>query len=123
MTPKGEVRLVLSSRRVPVRTVSVPTPVNTQTGLYFAPVSERRVVYDLVYDASQLEAMEEAKRLSEQLGLRLKVIDQSRISPFRRVLSRLTAHHGSGGPTLSLKKSWRTQTGSANCVPPPTGTA
>jgi hypothetical protein len=105
MSAQGRVRVTVRARRIPVGTATLQLPVYRYQGAVKASrVCEARevVLYDTVYDEAQLRAIDQGKRLSQDLGLKLEVVDLSKVSPFRRLWSALT---GAGSAKLSLEFS------------------
>jgi len=89
LSDTGTVRVVVKSRRVPVRTALVQTPHFSPAGTFITSTSRRTVVYESVFDEPQLKAIEEARQLSCNLGFEFKVVDQAKASRFGRILSAL----------------------------------
>lgn len=96
MSSSGKVKVVVRSRRVPVRTVEFATHPIMPVGTYSTPVGnlsssvlrrERVVVYESVLDEDQRRAVDEGHRLACNLGLELEVIDESKRSIFKRLWS------------------------------------
>lgn len=87
----GKLRLVLRSRKVPVRiedyqTNSAPSDsLRAWNGQLFG-TRRRVVVYDYVYDERQAQALKEVRELATKTGLVLEVTDLSRRSALRRIL-------------------------------------
>lgn len=101
MSPDGKVQVVVRSRRVPVRTVEVSAPVFSPTGVFVGTRRNRLVLYGSALDDTHRRAIEEGQKLSCNLGLDLEVVDASKSSLLRRILSSL----GLGGsklPTLMV---------------------
>jgi len=99
MISKGKVQVVVASRRVPIRLVSISQPVYTPSGIRLESLKDLRVVYGSELDQEHKRAIEEGRRLANRLGLELEVVDTSKAGVFRRILSSL----GGGllrGPTL-----------------------
>jgi hypothetical protein len=105
MSTGGKVRVLVSSHRVPSRTIEIQIPLGIQGGYFFRPTIERKIVYESVYDESQLRAIGEARRLSEELGLQLQIVDTANVNPVRRALSKFKPFRGAP-PSLVLTKSW-----------------
>ena len=87
----GRLRLVLSSKKVMVRTEEFESGCVSSGSLlaWNGPlfVSRRRIaVYDYIFDEKQLCALSEARELASRSGLILEVIDLSRQSALKRVL-------------------------------------
>ena len=109
MKSNGKVRVVVQSRWVPSGLTEVQRPMGISSGFYFAPSVERKVIYQSVLDETQARAIEEARRLATDLGLKLEVVDTARSNVVRRALSKLASSRGTL-PSLSIKKSWSTAT-------------
>ena len=84
MSSSGKVKVVVRSRRVPVRTVEFATHPILPVGTYSTPIGnfssaglrrERVVVYESVLDEDQRRAVDEGQRLACNLGLEMEVID------------------------------------------------
>ncbi len=101
MTTEGRVRVVVRSRKVPVRTVAVNHPIYSSSGTSLGSQTTCGLVYETVLDPRHLRAIEEGRKLSCDLGLELEVVDVSKVNPVRRVLSRLTGGDGLG-PSVIL---------------------
>ena len=100
----GKVRVVVKSRRVPVRTVNVAVPTFSSSGVYMGTKSSNVVLYDSALDAEHARAVKEGRRLSCDLGLDLEVVDESRHGLLRRALSVLGLS-GSGRPSFVVSPS------------------
>ena len=98
MSTDGKVSVLVKSRRVPVRTLSLQRPIYLPSGLMVGSQLQRVVVYGTALDPSQAQAIKEGKRLSCSLDLDFEVIDSSKASPFRRLFMRLSG----AGPQPSL---------------------
>jgi len=106
MTSRGKVQVVVASRRVPTRTVSISQPIYTMSGIRIGFQKDLRVVYGSELDREHRRAIEEGRSLANRLGLELEVVDRSKAGVFGRIRSSL----GGGlprGPTLvvSLQSS------------------
>ena len=99
MTDGRSVRVLVRSRRVPIRTTVVRTPVYFPFGTLVHTATRQEVVYESVYDEPQRRAIEEARRLSCNLGLKLRVVDATKSGVFNRFLSTVL---GIKGPLLIL---------------------
>lgn len=102
MTDGRSVRVLVRSRRVPVRTTVVQTPLYFPFGRLVQTAPRQEVVYESVYDEPQLRAIDEARRLSCNLGLQLRVVDATKSGVFNRFLSTML---GIKGPLLILPDS------------------
>jgi hypothetical protein len=98
MSDAGKVKVVVRSRKVPLRTVEFATHPIFPVGTYSTPVSspwnsglrrERVVVYESVLDDEQRRAIDEGQRLARNLGLELEVVDESKFGLLKRVRSSL----------------------------------
>lgn len=105
MSRTDKVRVVVRSHKVPARIFEYGRPVGVSPGFYFPSASEQRVAYDSIFDAPQLKAIDEAKRLAADLGLPLEIFDEAKANPFRRALTRLVSASREQ-PSLTLTKSW-----------------
>ncbi|MDA4125470.1 MAG: hypothetical protein OK438_08535 [Thaumarchaeota archaeon] len=104
MSPYGKVSVLVKSRRVPVRTVTLVRPIYSSSGLFLGSQTQQAVVYDTAFDESHAKAIREGRRLSCNLSLDFEVVDRSKVSPFRRLLSRF-ARSAEEGPSLVLSPS------------------
>lgn len=107
MTNGDKVRIAVRSHRVPVGVIEFQKPIEVQSGFSYSS-TERRVVYESIFDDSQLQAIEEARRLSRDLGLQLEIVDMASTNPLRSMISRITSL-GRSTPSLVLTKSWPTR--------------
>ncbi len=105
MNTNGKVRVEVRSREVPVRTIELPKHIGTSSGYFFSYPGGHAVVYESVLDDSQQRAIDEAKRLSHELGLQLEIVDAAKSNPLRRTLSALISL-GRSQPSLTLTTSW-----------------
>ena len=87
MSPTGEVKVFIRTRRVPVGRTTLRTPMYTLSGVYLGSTVSHAVLFATQLDESQAEAVRESRRLSSRLGLDLEVIDASKSGPLRRLLS------------------------------------
>jgi len=104
MTAGDRVKIVVRSRKVPARVIEFQRPILLSSGLAVQS-TERRLVYESILDDSQREALEEARRLSRDLGLELEVVDTAKANSIWRTLSRFFSPRRSA-PSLILTKSW-----------------
>ncbi|HUK79583.1 MAG TPA: hypothetical protein VLU91_02840 [Nitrososphaerales archaeon] len=89
MSSGGRVKVVVKSRRVPIRSLEVSHPVFTPSGMLVGATKKRVVVYGFALDEGYRRAIEEGNRLSSSLGLELEVVDTSKSGLLRRVLSHI----------------------------------
>jgi hypothetical protein len=108
LSGSGKVKVVVRSRRVPVRTVEFATHPILPVGTYSTPIGnmsnsglrrERIVVYESVLDEDQRRAVDEGQRLACNLGLEMEVIDESKLGIFRRMWTSL-GRNGSWKPEV-----------------------
>jgi len=85
---RGPVRLVVSSRRVPVALTEIEFSHTTAYGVV-SRVKKRSIVYDYVLDEGERRILEEVRQAAENSGLPLEVVDIGRAGPFSRIISRL----------------------------------
>jgi electron transfer flavoprotein alpha/beta subunit len=97
----GKATVFVKSRKVPVGVVTVHRPVYSSHGVLAGVDSRQVVIYDTRLDPSHLRAVEEARRLSRDLGMELKVVDLSSSNPIMRLVSAL-AGRGARNPSLIL---------------------
>lgn len=89
MSPgRGPVRLVVSSRRVPVALTEIEFSHTTAYGVV-SRVKKRSIVYDYVLDEGERRILEEVRQAAENSGLPLEVVDIGRAGRFSRIVSRL----------------------------------
>lgn len=88
MSQEGKVSVIVKSRRVPVRTVTLWRPIYSTSGLLVGSQVQRRVVYGSAFDESHAQAIKEGKKLSCNLDLGFEVVDRSKLGPLRRLALR-----------------------------------
>jgi hypothetical protein len=117
MSKAGKVKVVVRSRRVPVRTVEFGPSLNYTLGAISMPVNnlsapsshrQRAVIYESVLDDEFRRAIDEGERLACNLGLELEVVDESRLGFIGRVLSSL-GRDGSGKVDVVISPSFAEQ--------------
>ena len=101
MSSDGKVRVIVTSRKVPIRTIELRRPLYSQSGLLVGTQTSQAVLYENSFDDSHLRAIEEAKKLSCNIGLDLEVVDRSTWNPLRRVVSALLSRHATS-PSVVL---------------------
>jgi hypothetical protein len=84
---EGKVQVVVRSRRVPSRLIYVNRLQITYSGLWLGGDGGRVVLYESILDDEHKRAVEEGKRLADQLGLELEIIDESKSSLIKRALA------------------------------------
>lgn len=99
MSADGKVRVVVKSRRVPIRTVDVSEPIFSASGAYLGTTRNSLTLYDSSLDDNHRKAIEEGRKLACNLGLGLEVVDASTSGLFRRIRSSLRLS-GSSLPSL-----------------------
>jgi hypothetical protein len=92
---EGKVQVMVRSRKIPVETVEFNLTRISYPGALVAKETNRATLYRDDLDEENQRAIQEGKRLADQLGLRLEVVDESRSNFFRRALSSL----GKGSPS------------------------
>jgi hypothetical protein len=83
-TTNGKLQLVIKSEKR-VRIVEFDVPIMTQYGK-IGVTKKRARVYEYVFDAGQMRALSEARKLASASGLILEVTDLSRQSALRRMI-------------------------------------
>ena len=83
---RGKVQVVVRSRRVPARLLEFASTQVSYPSAFVGTVRNRVVRYESRLDEEHLKAIEEGKKLADQMGLELEVIDGSRWNLFRRAL-------------------------------------
>lgn len=109
---KGKLRIVLESKKVLVRvedfdsSSALSSSVLALNGQAFG--TRRRIsVYEYVFDERQMQALREARELSEKTGLVLEVTDLSRQNALKRALrSGLSMMSGRLRPRLDSRPSF-----------------
>ena len=81
--------MVVRSRRVPTRLVEVRSPRFSHPGGWMSTPSVRAVEYESKLDEENLKAIEDARRIADQMGLRLEILDESRSGLITRALAAL----------------------------------
>jgi hypothetical protein len=94
MRSDGKIRVVVRSRKVPLRTFDFTEPVYSPLGVLMGARSSRLVAYDYILDEQHMKALEEGQRLACNLGLELEVIDRAKSGLLGRVLSSLGGRRG-----------------------------
>jgi hypothetical protein len=112
----GKVQVVVRTRRVPVGTAVVTAPLYTPSGVLVGSTASRVVLYDTRMDETYRAAISEGRRLSRRLGLDLEVVDVSKLSLFRRLLS-LVRWGTSDQPAFLVAPPAEESHGSAGLVP------
>ncbi len=102
MSPEGKVRVLVRSKRVPARTVTINRPIVSASGLIVGMQKTMGVVYDTSYDDQHRRAIQAAKKLSCNLDLELEIVDRSRSNPLMRLISAL-ARRQPDSPSLTVE--------------------
>ena len=92
---EGKVQVVVRSRKIPVETIELNLTRMSSPGALVAKERNRAILYRDALDEENQRAIQEGRRLADEMGLRLEVVDESRSSFFRRALSSL----GRGSPS------------------------
>jgi hypothetical protein len=87
MSPEGKVKVVVRSRRVPIRTADFSQPMFSPSGVFMGTRNNRLVVYGTSLDPDQKRAIQEGRGLSCRLDLDLEVVDRGKSGIFGRILS------------------------------------
>jgi hypothetical protein len=78
-------------------------------------VSHREIIYETRLEEDHVKAIEDGRRLADQLGLKLEIIDESRLSLARRVLTLLVGGL-SQSPKLVITPSYAPVSSPAPCT-------
>ena len=89
MSSNGKVQVLVRTRRVPIGTATLSTPVYSMSGVLLGSTTSRIVLYGTQLDESHRNAIRESHNLSRKLGLDLEVVDASKSGPLGRLLSLL----------------------------------
>ncbi len=116
MSSGGKVRVVVRTHQVPVGSTMVTRPMFTPSGVYLGSSTTRVFVFDSRLDDAHRKAIKEGRRLSCKLGLDLEVVDASKLSPFRRLLS-LVRRGASPEPAFLVAPQAGEGRGSSGFVP------
>lgn len=87
MSSERTIRVTVASQKVPARTYQVERPVYSVSGIRVGTERHTRVVYERSLDKAHQKILEDARRLSVALGLRLEVVDASESGILRRTLA------------------------------------
>jgi len=99
LSSSGKLRVVVRSRKVPLRTVTLGPRFIT----HLAPIrgyATQAVVFGSILDESDVRAVEEARRVSCRLGLELEVVDRSKLGALGKLLFAF-----GGAPSISITTS------------------
>ncbi len=96
---EGKVQVVVKSRQIPSRTIEFAAHRMLPIGNFYNLGLERAVVFESVLDEEHRRAIGEGRRLANNLGLELEVVDRSKLGLFRRLLSSLG---GSASGSISV---------------------
>ena len=114
MSQEGKVRVLVRSRKVPVRTIDLNQTIYTPSGMPMGTTMSRALLYDYVLDEDHLRTIQEARKLASNLCLDLEVIDSARQGIFGRLMASLTGR-GTGNPAIEV--SPRSSTASSEGSP------
>ena len=101
MSPEGRVRVLVRSRRVPARTITISRPIMS-AGLIVGTQTTTAVVYETSYDDNHSRAIQAAKKLSCNLDLDFEIVDRSRSNPLMRMISALVGRQ-TESPSLTVE--------------------
>ena len=87
MSSEGKVQVMVRSSKVPNGIMEVSVPLFSASGFPIGVRRNRVVLYDSTFANDHLRAIEEGQRLSYRLGLKLEIVDLSRSSFLRRLIS------------------------------------
>ncbi len=90
MSLEGTLRVVLTSRMVPVSTYAVERPTYSISGVRLGTQKMTRLVYQKSLDPSDQIVLDEARKLSSSLGLGLEVVDRTDQGMLRRFVAALS---------------------------------
>lgn len=88
MSSNGKVQVLVRTRRVPIGTATLTTPIYSMSGVFLGSTTSRIVLYGTQLDESHRNAIRESHKLSRKLGLDLEVVD-AKSGPLGRLLSLL----------------------------------
>ena len=114
---RGKIRVVVHSRMVPSATFVVKRPLVTPAGLWVGDDVARKVIFRAALDAEQQNAVDEGRRLAEEMGLELEIVDEAKAHFLRRALRSLGGGF-SASPRLVITPSSGTLGGAAVQGPP-----
>ena len=100
MSGSGKVKVLVNSKRIPVRTLRTTRPIFSYSGVPLGNQESVGVLYGSSISDSDLRAIDEAKKLSCNLGLDLEIIEMSTVNPLRRLISAITGTNS--GPSVVL---------------------
>ena len=100
---EGKIQVVVRSRMVPASVRDVQTTRVSNWGTV-RNECRRSVTYESRLDDEHLKAVEEGRRLAMQMGLPLEVIDESKASLLRRVIT--SSHRSPGSPMLVITPAY-----------------
>ncbi|MDE1852343.1 MAG: hypothetical protein KGI38_01215 [Thaumarchaeota archaeon] len=113
MSAKGKVQVVVQSRQVPARTATVDHQRISYSGVLMTVETNRVLIYEAALDEEHLRALDDGKRLAEEMGLPFEVVDKSRSNFLRRIASWL-GRSKSGSPRLVITRSYSPAAGVAS---------
>ena len=86
MIAGGKVQVVVKSQRIPIGTADFSTPIFSISGVSMGTWKRRIVLYESTLNDEHRRAIDEGRKLSCSLGLKLEVVDTSRLNILRRIL-------------------------------------
>lgn len=114
---EGKIQVVVRSRQVPDRVIEVNRLWMSRVGVPMGTDNKRVVLYKSGLDAEHKKAIEEGRKLAEQLGLKLEIIDEAKVHPLRRLLA--SFGRGYKSPKLVIMPSYSPiRVAAANVSPP-----
>ena len=115
MSSKGKVQVVVRSRKVLARTAMIDLSRISYSGVLMPVEKNRVLIYEAALDEDHLKALDDGKRLAEEMGLPFEVVDKSRSNFLRRVASSL-GRSPSSSPRLVITRSYSpAASGAASC--------
>jgi hypothetical protein len=102
---EGKVRVVVRSKKVPAAVVPVVAREISFTGTWYPGRLGRSVVYGSRLDEEHQRAIEDGRRMADQLGLKLEIVDLSRVNALRRALAAIGSRFDQS-PRLMVTQSY-----------------
>jgi len=108
MSSEGKVQVIVRSKKVPAYMVAYDVPIYGPTPFGVQSFKQRRyeTIYESVLDVEDSAAIQEARKLSSSLGLKLEVMDKSKGSLFARLFSALRRADARPKVTVSIPGAW-----------------
>jgi hypothetical protein len=102
---EGKVRVVVRSRKVPAAVVPLRVREISFAGTWYPERLGRSVVYGAKLDEEHQRAIADGRRVADQLGLQLEIIDLSKASALRRALAAIGSRFDQS-PRLMVTQSY-----------------